>query len=368
VKLAAAVYKTRMSKHLLHQVIVGSMPGDAITDQAFLIRRWLREMGFVSEIFAEFVHPALENEIRPFATYQPKPSEKWLIFHHSIGSSIADRLITMPLELILIYHNVTPPEFLIDVDPALALELEKGKRQLNALCNRTALALADSSFNEQDLRDAGHARTGVLPITLDEKNYTLPSNKELLARFNEGGTRLLFVGRLVPNKKQDDLIRLLCFYKQIEPAARLLLVGDPWVPTYARYLRELAARLGLCESVFFAGHVTQQDLVTYFKLADVYVSMSEHEGFGKPLIESMYLGLPVLAFAETAVSGTLGDAGVLFHEKNFAVVAEMAHLLVREKELRTKIIARQRERVRSFAEPTVQRIWRMHLQSLMGVV
>src|SRR5262249_30873453 len=149
--------------------------------------------------------------------------------------------------------------------------------------------------------------TGVLPISLDPARYALPPNPELRARFEPGGPLLLFVGRLVPNKRQEDLIKLLYFYRRIEPAARLLLAGDPWGPAYAQWLRELAAYLGLQEAVLFAGHISQADLVTYYGLADLYVSMSEHEGFGKPLIESMYLGLPVLAYGATAVRGTLGE-------------------------------------------------------------
>lgn len=358
----------RVDKTPLHQVIIGAVPGDAIADQAFLIRRWLREMGFASEIFAEFVHPALTNQVRPVATCHPAPGEHRLIYHHSIGSPVAERLMALPLRLVMIYHNITPVEFLVSVDAALAQQMEDGRRQLLALRAHTELALADSPYNERDLHAAGFERTGVLPIALHEKNYQFPPNNELIVRYKGSGPRLLFVGRLVPNKKQDDLIRLLYYYKRIEPDARLLLVGDPWVPSYARFLGGLAVRLGLGDAVYMIGHVSQQDLVTYYKLADVYVSMSEHEGFGKPLVESMYLGLPVLAYAATAVPDTLGEAGVLFHKKDYAVIAEMAHLLVREKELRTRIIARQREQAQHFLEPAVHGIWKKHLEFILGVV
>jgi glycosyltransferase involved in cell wall biosynthesis len=342
----------------LHQVIVGAMTGDAITDEAFLIRRWLREAGYHSDIYAEAIHPALEREVRSWHTYRPHPDEARLIYHHSIGSPAVDRLLALPLRLILIYHNVTPPSFFTSVNPALARQMQLGREQLSTLRARTDLALADSDYNEQDLRQAGFERTGVLPISLDPDRYAFPPNPELQARFQTSGPLLLFVGRLAPNKKQEDLIKLMYFYRRIDPSARLLLAGDPWVPAYDQWLRDLAVYLGLRDSVVFVGHVSQADLVTYYGLADVYVSMSEHEGFGKPLIESMYLGVPVLAYAAAAVRGTLGGAGLLFWHKHYEALAEAVDLLVRDASLRQRIIARQRGWARQFLEPAVKDTWR----------
>lgn len=350
----------------LNQIIIGAMPGDAITDEAFLLRRWLREMNFTSDIFAQYIHPTLENEVRPVTTWRQQANEEWLIYHHSIGSPVAEQLMASSLRLILIYHNVTPPEFFTTINPALSREMSEGRAQLLALRSHTALALADSSFNEQDLIAAGFPKTGVLSIALDESNLNLPSNPDLFARYDRAGVYLLFVGRQVPNKKQEDLIKLLYFYQRIEPRARLFLIGDAWVPAYAHWLRDLSIDLGLEDAVVFAGQVTQQDLVTYYRLANVYVSMSEHEGFGKPLIESMYFGLPVLAYAAAAVPGTLGDAGVQFHHKDYEALAEVIDILVRDASLRRRIIARQRERVKEFLAPQVQQVWRKFLSQVIG--
>ncbi len=342
----------------LHQVIVGAMIGDAITDEALLIRRWLREAGYRSEIYAESIHPALEHDVRSWYTYRRHAGEARLIYHHSIGTSVVDRLLELPLRLILIYHNVTPPAFFAAVNPALARQLQLGHEQLATLRELTDLALADSAYNAEDLRQAGFEHTGVLPISLDPDRYTLAPNPELQARFQNSGPRLLFVGRMAPNKKQEDLIKLMYYYRRIDPAARLLLAGDPWVPAYDQWLRELTAHLGLRDAVVFVGHVSQADLVTYYGLADVYVSMSEHEGFGKPLIESMYLGVPVLAYAAAAVRGTLGEAGLLFRHKHYEALAEAVDVLVRETPLRRRIIARQRDWARQFLEPAVKDTWR----------
>lgn len=355
-----------MTRPVLHQVTVGATTGDAITDQAFLLRRWLREMGFVSEIFAEHIHPALGKEVRPVTAYRPRPGEEWLVYHHSIGSSVVELLLDFPLQLVIIYHNVTPPEYFSSVDPAMAQQMEMGKKQLYALRSHTALALADSHYNEKDLRALGFPNTGVLPIALDRSRYDLPSNTELLAYFEGTGPLLLFVGRMVPNKRQEDLIKLLYFHRRIEPSAGLILVGDRWVPAYEHWLRELVRDLDLEGRVLFTGHVSQQDMVTYYRLADVYVSMSEHEGFGKPLIESMYLGLPVLAYAAAAVPDTLGGAGVLFHHKDYEFLAELVDILVHDEAFRRRIIVRQRERAQDFSRERVLGLLREYLNEALG--
>ncbi|MGH2543657.1 MAG: glycosyltransferase [Ardenticatenaceae bacterium] len=344
-----------MAKPILNQVTVGATFGDAITDHALLIRRWLREWGFESEIYAGSFHPGLAKEVRPAVNYRPRAGERWVILHHSTGSPLVEWLLDLPVEFILVYHNITPPEFYAPVNPALAEEMREGRRQLHALRPRTALAVAVSEYNQLGLVAEGFPRTGILPISLDERRYDLPSKPELVERLEGSGPLLLFVGRQVPNKRPEDLIKLLYYYRRIEPAARLILLGDPWLPSYGQWLLELARDLGLGDVVLILGHVSQQELVTYYRLADLYVSMSEHEGFGKPLIESMYLGLPILAYAAAGVPYTLGGAGVLFHKKEYEALAELVHLLVTDNVLRERIVAGQRERVQDFLAPQVRR-------------
>jgi glycosyltransferase involved in cell wall biosynthesis len=142
------------------------------------------------------------------------------------------------------------------------------------------------------------------------------------------------------------------------------LVGDRWLLGYDRWLTDLAKNLGIGGAVHLAGRVSQRDLVTYYRAADLYVSMSEHEGFGKPLIESMFLGLPILAYRGTAIPYTLGKAGVMFRQKDFEVVAELADILLKNQELRDRIVAKQRDRVRYFLEPTVRQTLHDQLLSL----
>jgi len=351
---------------VFHQMVIGTTPGDAITDQALVIQRWLREAGFQSEIYAESIHPSLLGKVKSYRDYRPSWPGELVILHHSIGSDLVEYLLGQDVRFLIIYHNVTPPEFFQPFDPFLASQVRRGKEQLHHLRQRTVLALGDSSFNESELHQVGYVQTGVLPIVLDPAQYDLEPHPDLLARYQGSGVKLLFVGRLVPNKRQEDLIKLLWYYRRIDPKARLFLVGSPWVPSYAEWLQELAEMLGLAEAVVFAGHVSQRDLVTYYRLADIYVSMSEHEGFGKPLIESMYFGLPVLAYAAAGVPETMGGAGVLFREKDYEALAELVDIIVKDGVLRNRIVVWERERVKEFLEPSVRQRWEQYLNLVLG--
>jgi glycosyltransferase involved in cell wall biosynthesis len=347
-----------MAEAVLHQFTEGVHPGDAVTDQVLLIQRWLRELGFISEIYAERIEPEFAGRVRLAGEYKPGPNERGLIHHHAVGSDIADRLQSIELPQILIYHNITPPEYFAATNPIMARQLDKGRAQLAAARSRTLLALGDSAYNERELVELGFSPTGVLPIVLDETRYNLPLAPSVAATCDQHKPLLLFVGRLVPNKRQEDLIKLLYCLQRIIPEARLVLVGSPHVQSYVEWQRELASSLGLDDgAVQWAGHVTQQEMLTYYRCADVYVSMSEHEGFGKPLIESMYLGLPVVAYASTAVPDTMGDAGIMFFRKDYEALAELIATILADDGLRGRIVTRQTERVRHFLEPQVRQTW-----------
>lgn len=354
-----------MRREILNQFTEGAAPGDAITDHALVIQRWLRSRGYESDVFAASIHPDLVQAVRPALHYRPQHDESCAIYHHSIGSTLVEQLCGLDLRLITIYHNVTPPEYFQTTDLALANQLRRGIDQLALLREHTTLALGVSNYNAEHLRKAGFSAVDVLPLPLDELRYQWPDNPTLGARLRcEHSPLLLFVGRLAPNKCQGDLVKLLYYYRRINPRARLALVGSPWSTVYTRWLTDLVKATGLQEHVILAGHVSQVDLVTYFRAADLYVSMSEHEGVGKPLIESMYLGLPILAYAAPGVAETLGRAGILFTEKKFELVAEMTDLLVQRTPLRAAIVSRGGERAEAFLARNVEDKWWQFVETL----
>jgi len=134
----------------------------------------------------------------------------------------------------------------------------------------------------------------------------------VLARWDHLRPLLLFVGRVSPHKRQDDLIRMLAYYRAcVDPDARLVLVGGYRdQPQYHARLTELVTALHLEPAVTFAGAVSAAELVAYFRSASAFVSLSEHEGFGVPLLEAMRFDVPVIAYDAAAVGETVGGAGV----------------------------------------------------------
>ena len=351
----------------LHQFLTGATAGDAITDHAFLIRGWLHQLGFASDMYAQHIHSSVTGEVRPLTAFRPHSANELVIYHHSIGSDVADFLLARGVKLILIHHNVTPPQYFAHVNPAWTQMAALGQKQIAAMRPKTVLGLADSAYNELELQEAGFRPTAVLPITLNEKELEQPKNEDLAAALAENRPYLLFVGRLSPNKKQEDLVKLLYYYRRIRPDAHLFLVGDRWDVKYDLWVEQCAANLGLSEAVTLTGKVSQQDMITYYRQAALYVSMSEHEGFGKPFIESMYFDLPILAYSATSVPYTLGQAGVQFLQKDYERLAELTDILITDKDLRKRLVDKQRERVKVFRETAVRQIfvdWLIKMQLL----
>ena len=352
-----------MKKRVLHQFLVDVSTGDATSDHAFLIRSWLRDMGFESEIYSPEYAEELEAEVHRF-TPGALASQELVIYHHTIGSVSLDKLISRRIPLLLIYHNITPAKYFISTDPVLAGQLIKGREQLSDILPLTRLALGASGYSEEELKQIGYENTGVLPIVLKEAAYDIPVDGALQARIQDGGPTLLFVGRVAPNKCQEDLVKLLYYVRQVLPRARLILVGSLKAESYVRWLKDFIDKNGLTDAVTLTGHVTQQEMVTYYRSADLFVSMSEHEGFGKPLIESMYQGLPVLAYSAAAVPSTMGDAGVLFTRKEFEPLSEMVRILYEDQEIRQKLIITQTRRAQDFLEANVRMQFRKYLEQL----
>lgn len=349
----------------LHQVIAGASPHDAITDHALRLQSWLRQLGFSSEIYAGHIETGFSTDIRPWHSYRHQ-GEPYLICHHSLGSDVADDVCQQPCELILVYHNVTPPEFFEAVDPAKAAAARRGREQLAQLRGKTAVAVCASHYNQADIKTYGFANTAVLPLDLDESQYQYETNQEIVQRKN-GRPLLLFVGRLAPNKRQEDLVKLLYAYKQIETDAQLALVGSLWSESYVSWIHHIATELDVVDSLWLTGRVSQADLVSYYRTADLYVSMSEHEGFGKPYIESMYHDLPIVAYHEGGTADTLGGTGVQFTEKEYVSLAGLIQVLRQDRPFQQRLIARQRERLAYFMPQNVYQRFTRILNQLPGL-
>jgi glycosyltransferase involved in cell wall biosynthesis len=317
--------------------------GDAISNEALRIQQILRSRGYQSEIFAESVHSAMRGKAHQLWDYEKvSRPENILILHFSIGAGVSSFAYRLPDRIMLIYHNITPARWFAPYQPKLARLCYQGRRELAAFTDHTELALGVSEFNRAELDAMGFHPTGVLPLLLDRDQLAMSPSPTVVEMFDDDKTNFLFVGRVIPNKRFEDLIKVFYVYQKfIEPKSRLLLVGE--YRGFERYfdaLQRLVDDLEL-EDVVFTGHVDADDLVGYYDVADVLLSLSEHEGFCAPLIEAFRFGIPVMAFDAGAVPDTLGGAGVLVREKDFEEIAEMAHQLVRDAELRERVVESQ---------------------------
>jgi glycosyltransferase involved in cell wall biosynthesis len=339
-------------KRQVHQLLTSLSYGDAIGNEALAIQARLREAGFSSDIFAEHWDVAMVERCRPLHEYRQVSSpETVCVYHFSIGSAAGRLIYHAPDRLVSIYHNITPAHFFVGFHGHLAGLCYHGRRELEAFAERTALGLGDSEFNRRELEAAGYRSTAVLPIVLDWQSYAGPVSPVVRRLYGDDRTNVLFVGRIIPNKRIDDLIRSFAFYQRhLEPKSRLLLVGDyRGHERYHRRLLELIDELRV-KNVVLTGHVAQDDLLAYYEVADVFVCLSEHEGYCVPLVEAMNAGVPVIAYAAGAVEETLDGGGVLLREKPPELVAELAHALVTDETLRARTLETQRravERVRT---------------------
>jgi L-malate glycosyltransferase len=351
----------------VHQLVPVLAFGDAISQQALTLRRMFRQAGFDSEIYAEHVDTRLRGEARRYPRLREEQGDEApVLFHFSIGSEVTDTYRLLPNPRFLVYHNITPPEFFRGVNEEVASLCARGREELKSLKPHCRAALADSEFNRAELAALGFANTGVLPIVLDPERYALRPLPRLEQTYRgDGHANFLHVGRLVPNKRIEDILKIFYFYrKRIDADSRLLLVGiDTDMEIYSFALRQMIHDLGL-KGVVFAGRVSQRELVTYYRIADVYLCMSEHEGFCVPLLEAMHFGVPVIAYAAGAVPETLGAAGALATRKDFPELAELAALLCTDRELRDSMVAAGRERTRDFLPDAVAPILRRLLDSV----
>ena len=324
----------------IHQVLATLGYGDAIGHEVLGIQRVLRAAGYHSEIFVETADQRLESQTRDYRELVDFSDRDNLLLHHfSLGSKASRTAYALPDRMALIYHNITPPEYFVGVHRRLARQTFRGRRELQAYADRCDLALGDSEFNRQDLEALGFPRTAVLPVVPDFSHLDREPNWLAARDFDDEWTNILFVGRVIANKKIEDLIAWFHTYHTIfNPRSRLLLVGaQRGFERYLDSLHQLVARLGATH-VHFVGHVSDEELVAFYDCADLFLCASEHEGFCVPLVEAFYKQVPVLAYAATAVPSTMDGAGVLFEDRSPIHVATLMDEIVSNVELQDRIV------------------------------
>ncbi len=324
----------------IHQVLATLGYGDAIGHEVLGIQRVLRSAGYESEIFVDTADYRLEPQTRDYRELVDFSRPDNLLLHHfSLGSKASRTAYAMPDRMALIYHNITPPEYFVGVHRTLARQTFRGRRELQAYADRCDLAMGDSEFNRQDLETLGFPRTAVLPVVPDFAHLDREPNWLVARDFDDEWTNIVFVGRVIANKKIEDLVRWFHAYHTIfNPRSRLLLVGaQSGFERYLASLHQLVGTLG-ASHVHFVGHVSDEELVAFYDVADLFLCASEHEGFCVPIVEAFYKQVPVLAYAATAVPSTMDGAGVLFEDRDPLHVAALMDEIVSNVELQNQIV------------------------------
>ncbi len=330
----------------IDQVCAGFLSGDAISDEAVNIRGVLQSWGYQSSIYSwpEHIHPKSRRECEPISNLRASASDI-LIYHFSIGSPVTESVLGFPGRKILIYHNITPSHYFRPYSWEIAEKLEDGRKQLAALRDYFDLALADSEFNREELDKLGFPKTGVLPILFDPTRLPAASGARLHF-LRKPGKVILFVGRLVPNKKAEDLVKIFDLYRRFYNSESRLIWAGGWggVDLYYWELQSMIQELGIT-GVNFTGYLPADQLAACFQRADVFACASEHEGFCVPILESFHYGKPVVAYAAGAIPETVGDAGLVLRKRDSVAFAEAIGRVSKDLELAEELRRRGRQRL-----------------------
>ena len=357
----------------VHQFVPALLPRDATGDHTLALREALRAEGWQSDIYVEAAHDELQHEATLLRGVHPAVAVRGTssIYQASTGSPVAEYLLGRPETLVLDYHNITPASFYAPWEPHTAEKVTEARapgRRPGPTGSIGRWPIRSSARTE--LASFGCPSTVVVPILVSVAQWSQSPDPEAEAAFAaraDGGTVLLFVGRLSPNKAQHELVQALWLYRRwYDPKARLLLVGPAITGGYADAVVDLAAELGLAGAVVHGEHLTSAELAAWYGAADVFVCLSDHEGFCIPLLEAMQFDLPIVAFAAGAVPETVGPAGILLEAKRPSVVAAAIDRVRSDAGLAGSLVALGRRRLRDFEADRTRNRFVEVLQALDG--
>ena len=350
------------------QMVSSLLPGDAVGNDTLAIQRALLEQGYETEIYFGSATEKTNSLGKPWDNLSLKKDDV-LLYHHATGSDMCYKLEKFPCRKILLYHNITPPEFFEGISKGTQRATQAGLRCTRYLADKMDYCLADSEYNKQDLLSMGYTcPIDVRPILIPFSDYEQEPDAATLEKYRDGVTNILFVGRIAPNKKFEDIIRAFYYYKtQKNPNSRLILVGScGGMENYQQALEQYVRQLGLEQSVVFSGHVSFPEILAFYHAADLFLCMSEHEGFCVPLVEAMFFGVPIVAYDSTAIPSTLGGSGILLKEKSPVFAGEVMHRVLTDEQLKTQVIAEQKKRLQDFSYEKVSEQLIAYLQAFFA--
>lgn len=334
------------------QLLPTLLYGDGVGNDTLAIDNVIRELGYTTKIYAENIDGRIKGNLAKKVSQMPKLSKNDIIIYHlAIGTELNNKLRDIPGRKIIKYHNITPAQFFEKYNRVSYNLCMNGLQQMQLMKDIPEYCWADSAYNKADLERAGYTcPIDVIPIAIPFEDYDKEPDWNIIKKYEDDWVNIVFVGRIVPNKKQEDIIKTFYYYKKyINHKSRLILVGsyngmERYYERLCKYVDELKL-----EDVIFTGHIKFNQILAYYHSANVFLCMSEHEGFCIPLLEAMHFRVPIIAYAQTGVKETLGDAGVPLDTKDCRVAAEMIDMLMTRDDLREQVIRKQDMRVREFS-------------------
>lgn len=354
-----------MEKKVIHQITATMSMGDAISNEVLAIKRVLDELEIKNEIYAENIDPRLKKIVKKYTDYKENKNEI-IINHFGIGSSVNDYVANLKNNIKIIrYHNITPAGFFDGYSIVTKQLCEMGRYQLTNANNVYKYALADSEYNKKELLELGYKNIEVIPIIMALKDYEKKPDERIISSYKDDIKNIVFVGRVSPNKKQEDIIKSFYYYKKyFNRNSRLFIVGNyNGMERYYSQLLNLVKSLNL-EDVIFTGHIKFEEILSYYNIADLFLCMSEHEGFCVPLVESMFFKVPILAYNTCAIPYTLNGSSVLVNKKDYKYIAAMMDYIFKNNEFREKIIVKQLKRLDELKPEKVEEKFKKYLEEI----
>lgn len=335
------------------QIVPNLNYGDAIGNHIIAVKHIIESIGYKTMIYCNDKHPKItEPDVYLMSEFGKPEPDDIIIYHLSIGSELNQKTAELNCRTIMVYHNITPPHFFA-VDSFEKAEIcRAGLADVKRLAGKYDYCLADSEFNRQDLIKMGYApdKIEVSPIIIAMDDYKQQADEEIIKKYSDDITNILFVGRIAPNKKHEDLIRTFTYYnKEINPKSRLILAGN-YDDKNGNYYKDLCGYIKSikAENIIFTGHISFAELLGYYKTADIFLCLSEHEGFCVPLVEAMMADIPIIAYDSCAVPETMGKSGIVTDNKDPVFIASIIDRLVNDSELREHVIETQQNRLKDF--------------------
>jgi glycosyltransferase involved in cell wall biosynthesis len=314
--------KNKILNRKFYQFAHGFYYGDGLGNLGIVLDRIYKKKGYNTKLICLDYDKKLSDNIILLNEFDKSVLKKndIAVLHYTCDSLINEFVTELKCEKWFYYHNVTPAEYFEKFNKSIAENCRTAREKLGQYKNKFDRILTPSEFNAEELRKLGYSNIEVEPLPKDFSMLDIEPDKNFIKKFNDDFINIIFVGRIVPNKNYDKLINFFSYLKQYKKNIRLLLPGF-YEKSYYDYLQQIIFKYQI-DDIHFFGRIEQSKLNALYKVSDVFLCLSEHEGYCMPLIEAKYFSIPIIALNKGAVKTTLCNSGILIDELDFKLIKD----------------------------------------------